>query len=179
MSFIKAQFLWKLFIALPYCPHAPLLLGVPPLADYVQLEFTVVYNTCVYSLALSQFSEADLLLTRTVERGGETLWQDNETTICDSMGYKAMYSFLFACSWAVLLTAFSNPALQVAGADPVDSDSPGFWRAALKSRGDTALDSSIWHLLCLQWAVWLATCKLKTIQELQVRCKGILVHLFV
>ncbi|KAA8592303.1 hypothetical protein FQN60_017758 [Etheostoma spectabile] len=42
--------------------------GIPPLADYLQLELTVVYNACLCSTAQSQFSEAELLLTQATER---------------------------------------------------------------------------------------------------------------
>ncbi|KAF7660165.1 hypothetical protein LDENG_00286720 [Lucifuga dentata] len=101
-------------------------LVVPPLADYAQVELTVGYNACVYSLALTEFSETEMLLTQTIER-----------------------------------------ALQVSQADPVASDPPVFWRAVLKSLGNTALDSCVQQLLCLQWALWLSTYRLKTIQELQ------------
>ena len=52
--------------------------GVPPLAD-MQIELSVVYNACLYSIALSQASEAELLLTQTTERGRFMLWNDNKT----------------------------------------------------------------------------------------------------
>ncbi|XP_042276011.1 Fanconi anemia group G protein isoform X2 [Thunnus maccoyii] len=99
--------------------------GVPPLAD-MQLELSVVYNACLYSIALSQVSEAELLLTQATER-----------------------------------------VLQMTGDDPMASDPPVIWQIVLKSVENTALNSSVLHLFCLQWAIWLATCRLKTIQELQ------------
>ncbi|XP_029915106.1 Fanconi anemia group G protein isoform X2 [Myripristis murdjan] len=99
--------------------------GVPAMVDHAQLELTVVYNACVFSLAQTQFSEVELLLTQAVER-----------------------------------------ALEVTGNNPVASDPPVFWRAVLKSLGNSALKSCIVHLLCLQWAVWLSTCRLNTIQDL-------------
>ncbi|XP_062273250.1 Fanconi anemia group G protein [Scomber scombrus] len=99
--------------------------GVPPLAD-MQIELSVVYNACLYSIALSQASEAELLLTQTTER-----------------------------------------ILQMTGDDPMASDPPVFWRIVLKSVENTALNASVLHLFCLQWAIWLATCRLNTIQELQ------------
>ena len=58
--------------------------------------------------------------------------------------------------------------LQMTGDDPVASDLPVFWRTVLKSVGNTALNPCVLHLLCLQWAIWLSTCQLKTIQEFQV-----------
>ncbi|XP_040898367.1 Fanconi anemia group G protein isoform X2 [Toxotes jaculatrix] len=100
--------------------------GVPHLADQTHLELSVVYNACVFSTALSQFTEAELLLTQAVQR-----------------------------------------ALQMTGVEPVTSDHPVFWRKVLKSAGNTPLNSCVLHLLCLQWAIWLATCQLKTIQELK------------
>lgn len=59
--------------------------------------------------------------------------------------------------------------LQITGDNPVATDPPVFWKTALKSVANTALNSSIQYILCLQWAIWLATCQLKTIQEFQVR----------
>lgn len=53
--------------------------------------------------------------------------------------------------------------------DPAASDPHLFWRTVLKSVGNTALAPCVLHLLCLQWAIWLSTCQLKTIQEFQVR----------
>ncbi|XP_071755862.2 Fanconi anemia group G protein [Centroberyx gerrardi] len=101
--------------------------GVPAVADLSRLELTVVFNACAFSLAQTQFSEAELLLTQAVER-----------------------------------------ALEMTGNDPVASDPPVcFWRAILKSLGNSALNPCIMNLLYLQWAIWLATCRLKTIQDLQ------------
>lgn len=59
--------------------------------------------------------------------------------------------------------------IQMTGDDPISSDPPAFWKTLLKSMGNTTFTSSVQHLLCLQWAVWLAKCQLKTIQEFQVR----------
>ncbi|XP_062238075.1 Fanconi anemia group G protein [Platichthys flesus] len=98
--------------------------GVPSLADHTCLELSVVYNTCLFSTAQSQFREAELLLTHALQR-----------------------------------------ALQMTGDDPVASDLPAFWRTVLKSGRNKALNSCVLHLLCLQWVIWLATCKLKTIHE--------------
>ncbi|XP_036953902.1 Fanconi anemia group G protein isoform X2 [Acanthopagrus latus] len=103
--------------------------GIPPLVDHAQLELTVVYNACLCSVALSQFSEADLLLSQATER---------------------------------VVTV-----IQMTGDDPISSDPPAFWKTLLKSMGNTTFTSSVQHLLCLQWAVWLAKCQLKTIQEFQ------------
>ncbi|XP_070761028.1 Fanconi anemia group G protein [Enoplosus armatus] len=64
----------------------------------------------------------------------------------------------------LLLTQATERVLQVTGDDPVASDSPVFWTTVLKSVENTALNSCVLYLLCLQWAIWLATCQLKTIQ---------------
>ncbi|XP_038560147.1 Fanconi anemia group G protein [Micropterus salmoides] len=67
----------------------------------------------------------------------------------------------------LLLTQATERVLQVTGHDPVASDHPVFWRTLLKSVESTALNSCVLYLLCLQWAIWLATCQLKTIQGFQ------------
>uniref|UniRef100_G3P537 FA complementation group G n=1 Tax=Gasterosteus aculeatus aculeatus TaxID=481459 RepID=G3P537_GASAC len=67
-----------------------------------------------------------------------------------------------------LLTKATERILQMTGDGPFASDPPVFWKTALKSVGNTALNRCVMHLLCLQWAIWLATCKLQTIQELQL-----------
>lgn len=69
----------------------------------------------------------------------------------------------------LLLPAFFLAALQMAGDEPLASNSPVFWRTVLKSMGNTTLNSCILHFLCLQWAIWLATCQLKIIEEFQVQ----------
>ncbi|XP_042344579.1 Fanconi anemia group G protein, partial [Plectropomus leopardus] len=67
----------------------------------------------------------------------------------------------------LLLKQATERVLQMTGDDPVASDPPAFWRAILKSVGNAALNPCVLHLLCVQWAIWLSTCQLKTIQELQ------------
>ncbi|MEQ2227814.1 hypothetical protein ILYODFUR_002247, partial [Ilyodon furcidens] len=42
--------------------------GIPPHLDHAQLELSVVYNTCVFFTARSQFEEAELLLTQATQR---------------------------------------------------------------------------------------------------------------
>ncbi|XP_061527692.1 Fanconi anemia group G protein [Phycodurus eques] len=42
--------------------------GLPLLEDHTRLELCVVYNVCLLSIALSQMSEAEMLLTQTMER---------------------------------------------------------------------------------------------------------------
>ncbi|XP_074494236.1 Fanconi anemia group G protein isoform X3 [Sebastes fasciatus] len=67
----------------------------------------------------------------------------------------------------LLLTQATERVLQMTGDDPLAPDPPVFWRTVLKSVGNTALNPSVLYLLCLQWAIWLSTCQLKTIQECQ------------
>lgn len=57
--------------------------------------------------------------------------------------------------------------LQNTTEEPVDSDPLVFWRTALQLVENTSLKSSVRHLLGLQWAVWLASCQMRTIQEFQ------------
>ncbi|KAM8886896.1 Fanconi anemia group G protein isoform 2-T2 [Spinachia spinachia] len=66
-----------------------------------------------------------------------------------------------------LLTQATERVPQMTEDGPFASDPPVFWKIALKSVGNTALNPCVMYLLCLQWAIWLATCKLQTIQELQ------------
>ncbi|XP_037337369.2 Fanconi anemia group G protein isoform X2 [Pungitius pungitius] len=66
-----------------------------------------------------------------------------------------------------LLTQATQRVLQMTGDGSFASDPPVFWKTALKSVGNTALNPCVMYLFCLQWAIWLATCKLQTIQELQ------------
>ncbi len=61
--------------------------------------------------------------------------------------------------------------LQMMGDESVASDLSGFWRKVLTAVRNTALNSSVQYLLGLQWAIWLATCQLKTIREFQVKSK--------
>ncbi|XP_035495625.1 Fanconi anemia group G protein isoform X3 [Scophthalmus maximus] len=65
----------------------------------------------------------------------------------------------------LLLTQAIQRALQMTSDDPVAPDLPAFWRKVLRSVVNTAFNSCVLDLLCLQWAMWLATCQLKTIQE--------------
>ncbi|XP_068422481.1 Fanconi anemia group G protein isoform X2 [Clinocottus analis] len=67
----------------------------------------------------------------------------------------------------LLLTQATARVLQMSGDGLADSDPLVFWRTAVKSLGNTALNPSVLYLLCLQWAIWLATCQLKTIQGFQ------------
>ncbi|XP_049907052.1 Fanconi anemia group G protein isoform X3 [Epinephelus moara] len=67
----------------------------------------------------------------------------------------------------LLLTRATERVLQMSGVDFVASDPSVFWRTVLKSVGNTALNRFVLYLLCLQWAIWLSTCQLKTIQVFQ------------
>ncbi|XP_008280228.1 Fanconi anemia group G protein [Stegastes partitus] len=67
----------------------------------------------------------------------------------------------------LFLAQATERVLQMTGGDAGASDPLVRWRTVLNSVGDTALHPSVLYLLCLQWAIWLATCQLKTIQEFQ------------
>ncbi|KAM9858634.1 Fanconi anemia group G protein [Aulostomus maculatus] len=65
----------------------------------------------------------------------------------------------------LLLTQTLERILQMTGDHPLASDPLVLWRTVLQSVGNTVFNSCVLHLLCLQWAVWLATCRLELIQE--------------
>ncbi|XP_051806700.1 Fanconi anemia group G protein isoform X2 [Acanthochromis polyacanthus] len=67
----------------------------------------------------------------------------------------------------LFLTQAAERVLQVTGGETGASDPLVCWRAVLKSVENTHLHPSVLYLVCLQWAIWLATCQLKTIQEFQ------------
>lgn len=102
--------------------------GIPAVADHVQLELTVLYNCCVFSISESQLSEAEQIFTQGLER-----------------------------------------ALKVLCCEPPPDPVPAvFWRSILTtSLGGSAVRSCILQLLCVHWALWLSTCRLATIQDLQ------------
>ncbi|KAM7391736.1 hypothetical protein PAMP_022398 [Pampus punctatissimus] len=66
-----------------------------------------------------------------------------------------------------LLGSKQTAVLQTTGDDAMASDPLVFWQKVLKSVETTALNSCVLYIFCLQWTIWLANCKLKTIQELQ------------
>ncbi|KAM6931056.1 Fanconi anemia group G protein [Xenentodon cancila] len=67
----------------------------------------------------------------------------------------------------LLLTQATKRVLQMTGGDPIPSDSLLLWRTAVKTVENTALHCFVLYIFCLQWAVWLATCQMKTIKEFQ------------
>uniref|UniRef100_A0A3Q3X6J6 Uncharacterized protein n=1 Tax=Mola mola TaxID=94237 RepID=A0A3Q3X6J6_MOLML len=67
----------------------------------------------------------------------------------------------------LLLKKATERVLQMTGDDPLDSDPLLFWRTIIKSVENTAMKSSVQYIFGLQWAIWLADCKLTTIQECQ------------
>ncbi|XP_026198335.1 Fanconi anemia group G protein [Anabas testudineus] len=85
----------------------------------------------------------------------------------------------------MLLTQSTERALQMTGdnlqssTDKALAASPHvFWRTVLKSVENTTLNSCIQHLLCLQWAIWLATCQLKIIEEFQEELSSLFESLY-
>ncbi|XP_053276480.1 Fanconi anemia group G protein [Pleuronectes platessa] len=88
--------------------------GVPPLADHTRLELSVVYNTCLLSTAQSQFREAELLLTHTLQRALQMTGDDPVTsdlpafwrTVLKSVRNKALNSCvlrLLCVQWVIWL----------------------------------------------------------------------------
>ncbi|XP_034548756.1 Fanconi anemia group G protein [Notolabrus celidotus] len=65
----------------------------------------------------------------------------------------------------LLLKQATERVLQMTVDDHNASDTLVLWRTVLRSEGSKALKPCVLYLLCLQWAIWLATCQLKTIQE--------------
>ncbi|XP_041757125.1 Fanconi anemia group G protein [Coregonus clupeaformis] len=107
--------------------------GVPAVPAHVQLELTVVYNCCLFSFSQTQFTEAEHLLTHSLER-----------------------------------------ALGAVGCDRPPPEPRVFWCTVLKSLGSTSsLRSCTLQLLCLHWALWLSTCRLGHIQELQEELRSL------
>uniref|UniRef100_A0A3P8U3P3 FA complementation group G n=1 Tax=Amphiprion percula TaxID=161767 RepID=A0A3P8U3P3_AMPPE len=68
----------------------------------------------------------------------------------------------------LFLTQAAERVLQMTGGETGASDPLVRWRAVLKSVENTHLHPTVLYLLCLQWAIWLATCQLETIQEFQM-----------
>ncbi|XP_062307392.1 Fanconi anemia group G protein isoform X3 [Osmerus eperlanus] len=102
--------------------------GIPAVTDHVQLELTVVYNCCVFSLSQSQLSEAEQVLTQGLKRGLEMLGWD----------------------------------------PPPGAGLAQFWSyVSAKPPGGSAVHSCLQQLLCFSWALWLATCQLAIIQDMQ------------
>ncbi|KAM9393699.1 Fanconi anemia group G protein isoform 3-T3 [Pholidichthys leucotaenia] len=66
----------------------------------------------------------------------------------------------------LLLTQAAERANQITGDDP-GTPEPLLIRTFLRSVRTTALSPCGVYLLCLQWAIWLATSQLKTVQEFQ------------
>lgn len=172
------------------------LTGIPPLADHAEVELTVVYNACLCSFSNSRFSEAELVLKQAAERGKPMLMQiysnlghicsilqSRETGIlfplCENLGDVQLsctvalghgswwfcYLNMTQC-WSLPLLLLSFTAvLQMTGADPEASE---LWKSVLESARSPALTAPVQRVVGLQWAVWLANCQLKTIQEYQV-----------
>uniref|UniRef100_A0A8D0AM29 FA complementation group G n=1 Tax=Sander lucioperca TaxID=283035 RepID=A0A8D0AM29_SANLU len=97
--------------------------GIPPLADYLQLELTVVYNVCLCSTAQSQFSEAELLLTQATERvlqmtGDAPVASDPPVfwrTVINSVGDTALNPcvlYLLCLQWAIWLSTCQLKIIQ-------------------------------------------------------------------
>ncbi|XP_029017873.1 Fanconi anemia group G protein isoform X2 [Betta splendens] len=67
----------------------------------------------------------------------------------------------------LLLRRSTERVLQMTDDEPPSLDPLVFWRTVLKSVKSKTFSSCILHLLCLQWAIWLASCQLKMIEAFQ------------
>ncbi|XP_034026050.1 Fanconi anemia group G protein isoform X2 [Thalassophryne amazonica] len=88
--------------------------GVPAHADHTHLDLTVVYNVCVYAVALSQFSEAEVLLVQTTERALQmsgcdpappdppVFWRTVVKAL-ENSAFRLCILHLFSLQWAILL----------------------------------------------------------------------------
>ncbi|XP_036382725.1 Fanconi anemia group G protein [Megalops cyprinoides] len=99
--------------------------GVPSVPAGIQLELTVLYNTLVFTLSLSQFTETGELLTKGIVRALEAV------------------------------------GCQAPGFDPLV-----LWDTALQTFSSRDHLFCLRQLLCVQWALWLSTGQLESIQEL-------------
>ncbi|XP_068167441.1 Fanconi anemia group G protein [Antennarius striatus] len=95
--------------------------GIPPHADHAQLELTVVNNACVFLAVQCQFSEAELLLRRAMERVLQlkddpvsdplVFWK----TVLKSVGNSSLNSFvqhLLCLQWVIWLATCQMKFIQ-------------------------------------------------------------------
>ncbi|XP_069379960.1 Fanconi anemia group G protein isoform X2 [Paralichthys olivaceus] len=97
--------------------------GVPPLAEHTRLELSVVYNTCLFSTAQSQFREAELLLTHALQRALQMTGDDPVTsdlpafwrTVLKSLRNEALIScvlHLLCLQWVIWLATCQLKTIQ-------------------------------------------------------------------
>ncbi|KAM8865682.1 Fanconi anemia group G protein [Synchiropus picturatus] len=100
--------------------------GLPPLADYTQLELSVAYNVCILSISRGFVCDVQLILSQTTER-----------------------------------------VLVLKGIVNMQSNLAELWQTILASVENDPLKFGVAQLFCVQWAVWLHTCQLETLLDLQ------------
>lgn len=123
----------------------------------------MVYNCCLFSFSQTQLTEAEHLLTHSLERGMKHVHTHT--------GRKHTHLSLPSSPISLTSLPILCAALGAVGCDRPPPNPPVFWCMVLKSLGSTpSLRSCALHLLCLSWALWLSTCSLGHIQELQVVC---------
>ncbi|RVE68185.1 hypothetical protein OJAV_G00090110 [Oryzias javanicus] len=87
-----------------------------------------------------------------------------------SVVYNACICFIVQSQFTeaeLLLKQAAERTLQMKGESLCQSDAPIVWMMAVKSVKNTALHRFLLYLSCLQWAIWLATCQLKPIEDFQ------------
>ncbi|XP_061673197.1 Fanconi anemia group G protein [Syngnathoides biaculeatus] len=97
--------------------------GLPPLDDHVRLELCVAYNVCLLSIALSQMSEAEMLLTQTVDRvlqmarveptesSPPEFWRAVVTSV-ENEAFKTGVQNLLCVRWAIWLSNCTLEAIE-------------------------------------------------------------------
>ncbi|KAM9810868.1 Fanconi anemia group G protein [Neosynchiropus ocellatus] len=90
--------------------------GLPPLADYTQLELSVMYNVCILSLSRALVADVQLILSQTTERvlmmkgtvnvpsNLVELWQTILASV-ENDPLKSGVAQLFCVQWAIWLNA--------------------------------------------------------------------------
>uniref|UniRef100_A0A3B3D3C8 FA complementation group G n=2 Tax=Oryzias melastigma TaxID=30732 RepID=A0A3B3D3C8_ORYME len=87
-----------------------------------------------------------------------------------SVVYNACICFIAQSQFTeaeLLLKQAAERTLQMKGESLCQLDAPIVWMTAVKSVKNTALHRFLLFLPCLQWAIWLATCQLKPIEDFQ------------
>ncbi|XP_061842446.1 Fanconi anemia group G protein isoform X1 [Nerophis lumbriciformis] len=104
-----------------FCKLIRKIQGLPPLEDHCQLELSVVYNVCLLFIVLSEVSEAQTLLTQTMDRvlkltGSDPVafhspvfWRTVLQSVESSETVKSCIQKLLCVQWAVWL---ANCSLQ-------------------------------------------------------------------
>lgn len=124
---------------------------------------------CVLLLSLSSLTRR--CFSHSLQREVDLLCNDRtiDVDIQEPIPYIHLHITLKDCSTLMQPDFFCLAVLQMTGDNSLATNPPVFWRAVLKLVGNTTLNSCVQNVLCLQWAIWLATCQLKLIEEFQVQ----------